>query len=121
MGADEFARAMIERDEDIGAAFPGRDRLGLSETWVEEDMRVGSLTPKAGTILEAVLYRDELPRPDVLTLVGTGVRQEPGRLVSGQLKEEVLTANLSRAALHLVFPARLAGRWMPGLFQDPGV
>jgi hypothetical protein len=28
MGADEFARAMIERDEDIGAAFPGRDRLG---------------------------------------------------------------------------------------------
>jgi hypothetical protein len=89
--------------------------------WVEEDMRVGSLTPKAGTILEAVLYRDELPPADVPTLVGTGVRQEAGRLVSGLMMAEVLTANLGRAALHLVFPARLAGRWMPGLFQDPGV
>ena len=32
MGADEFARAMIERDEDIGATFPGRDRLGHVRT-----------------------------------------------------------------------------------------
>jgi len=30
----------------------------------------------------------------------------------------VLTSENSRASLRLAFPAKLAGRWMPGLFPD---
>jgi hypothetical protein len=32
--------------------------------WSEEEIRLGNLPPKSGTILEAVLYRGELPRGD---------------------------------------------------------
>ncbi len=40
--------------------------------WAEEEVRLGELPPKAGTILEAILYRGELPRDDADTLVGAG-------------------------------------------------
>lgn len=30
--------------------------------WAEEEVRLGTLPPKSGSILEAVLYRGELPR-----------------------------------------------------------
>ena len=33
--------------------------------WAEEETRMNLLPPKAGTVLEAVLYRGELPRGDV--------------------------------------------------------
>ena len=40
--------------------------------WVEEEVRSGALPPKSGAILEAVLFRGELPRGDVAGLLGTG-------------------------------------------------
>src|SRR5437868_5202635 len=43
--------------------------------WAEEEVRLGALPPKAGNILEAVLYRGELPRGDADAAVGTGERQ----------------------------------------------
>jgi Fic family protein len=43
--------------------------------WAEEEIRLGSLPPKSGSILEAVLYRGELPRGDADAVVGTGERQ----------------------------------------------
>jgi hypothetical protein len=40
------------------------------------------------------------------------------RITSGLLKAGVLYAENDRAPLRLAFPARLASRWMPGLFPD---
>jgi len=40
------------------------------------------------------------------------------RVVAALIDREVLTSTSSRAALALAFPARLAPRWMPGLFPD---
>jgi hypothetical protein len=85
--------------------------------WAEEEIRLGHLLPKSGNVLEAVLYRGELPRGDVADLVATGDRQAR-RLVSALIEREVLTAETPRAPLHLAFPASLASRWMPGLFPD---
>ena len=34
------------------------------------------------------------------------------------MERGVLTADSSRAALRLAFPAALAARWMPGLFPE---
>ncbi len=85
--------------------------------WAEEEIRLGQLPPKAGSILEAVLYRGELPRGDADAVVGTGERQAR-RIVSALLDKEVLTSESPRAPLRLAFPATLASRWMPGLFPD---
>ena len=85
--------------------------------WVEEEIRAGDLPPKSGAILEAVLFRGELPRADVSSLLGTKERQAR-RVTAVLLEREVLVSESSRAPLRLAFPARLASRWMPGLFPE---
>jgi len=85
--------------------------------WTEEEIRLGFLPPKSGSILEAVLYRGELPRGDAGAVAGTGERQAR-RIVSALLGREVLVSDSPRAPLRLAFPAALASRWMPGLFPD---
>ena len=83
--------------------------------WAEEEMRAGALPPKSGAVLEAVLFRGELPRGDVTGLLGTKERQAR-RVTSALLAYGVLVSESSRAPLRLAFPAKLAPRWMPGLF-----
>ena len=85
--------------------------------WAEEEARLGHLPPKSGSILEAVLYRGELPRGDVANIVGTGQRQAR-RIVSALVDKGVLTSESTRAPLRLAFPAALASRWLPGLFPE---
>jgi Fic family protein len=85
--------------------------------WTEEEIRLGKLPPKSGSILEAVLYRGELPRGDADTVVGTGSRQAR-RIVSALVERGVLESESPRAPLRLTFPAALAQRWMPGLFPE---
>ena len=85
--------------------------------WVEEEVRLGALPAKAGNILEAILYRGELPRGDIAAIVGTGDRHAR-RVVAALVERRVLVSNSARAPLRLAFPATLASRWMPGLFPD---
>jgi Fic family protein len=85
--------------------------------WAEEETRLGRLPAKSGSILEAVLYRGELPRGDSASILGTGERQAR-RVVSALLDKQVLISDSSRASLRLAFPAALAERWMPGLFPE---
>jgi Fic family protein len=85
--------------------------------WVEEEIRLGHLARKSGSILEAVLYHGELPRGDAATIVGTGERQAR-RVVSGLMDRGVLASVSPRAPLRLAFPAALASRWLPGLFPE---
>jgi Fic family protein len=85
--------------------------------WAEEEIRIGALPPKAGNILEALLYRGELPRGDADAIVGTGERQAR-RIVAALVEVGVIGSDNPRAPLHLIFPAALAGRWMPGLFPE---
>jgi Fic family protein len=85
--------------------------------WAEEEIRIGKLPPKSGSILEAVLYRGELPRGDADSVVGTGSRQAR-RIVSALVERGVLESESPRAPLRLTFPAALTQRWMPGLFPE---
>jgi hypothetical protein len=91
-----------------------RDRILL---WAEEEVRAGTLPSKAGQVLEAVLYRGELPRGDVAALLGTTDRHAR-RIVSALTERGVLSSASTRAPLTLNFPAALAARWMPGLFPE---
>jgi Fic family protein len=85
--------------------------------WAEEESRIGALPPKAGLILEAVLFRGELPRGDAARLLGASPRHAR-RAVSALIERNVLTSTGPRDPLHLAFPATLASRWMPGLFPE---
>ena len=85
--------------------------------WAEEETRMSLLPPKAGTVLEAILYRGELPRGEVGGLLGLTPRHAR-RIVSDLLSRDVLTSDGPRDPLRLAFPASLASRWMPGLFPD---
>ena len=85
--------------------------------WAEEEIRLRRMPPKSGAVLEALLYRGELPRGDVASIVGSGERQAR-RVVSALTERGVLTSDGTRAPLRLAFPAALAARWMPGLFPE---
>ena len=91
-----------------------RNRILL---WAEEEIRLRMLAPKSDRILDAILYRGELPRGEVAGLLGVGDRQAR-RVVSTLMDADVITAETSRASLKLAFPAKLASRWMPGLFPE---
>ncbi|MFZ4604059.1 MAG: Fic family protein [Caulobacterales bacterium] len=91
-----------------------RDRVLV---WAEEEIRGERLPPKSGAVLEAVLFRGELPRADVEGLLATSERSAR-RVTSALLERGVLTSASPRAPLRLAFPATLASRWMPGLFPE---
>jgi Fic family protein len=95
---------------------PGQLRVRIL-LWVEEEIRLNRLPPKSGNVLEAILYRGELPRGDAAAIVGTGDRQAR-RVVSTLLERGVLVSESTRSPLRLAFPATLASRWMPGLFPE---
>ena len=83
--------------------------------WSDEEARADRLPPKSGAVLEAILFRGELPRGDVERLLGASDRTVR-RLTSQLVKRGVVTSESSRAPLRLAFPAALVERWLPGLF-----
>jgi len=99
-----------------GLVQPDRLRTRI-RIWAEEEIRLNHLPPKSGNILEAVLYRGELPRGEIAAIVGTGERQAR-RIISALLDKGVLQSESARAPLRLAFPAALASRWLPGLFPE---
>ena len=112
-----FLRVCIDQVKFMeGLVAPNRLRNRIL-IWVEEEVRAGALPPRSGAVLEAVLFRGELPRGDIAAILGTMERQAR-QVTSVLLEREILVSKTSRAPLRLAFPARLASRWMPGLFPE---
>jgi Fic family protein len=86
-------------------------------TWAKEEIAAKTLAVKADKVLEAILYRGELPRGDVPEILNTNTRTAQ-RAVMSLVQQDVITSESSRAPLRLAFPATLASRWMPGLFPE---
>jgi Fic family protein len=117
----EFSRFFLEVCLDQvtfmeGLMQPERLRTRIL-IWAEEEAKLGNLSQKAGHILEAVLYRGELPRGEVADLLQLKDRQTR-RIVSSLVGAGVLVSSSQKAPLRLAFPATLASRWMPGLFPE---
>src|SRR5271166_5919721 len=85
--------------------------------WAEEETRLNKLPPRAGSLIEALLYRGELPRGDVGRILGLTSRHAR-RIVSALIERGVFVSKGPRDPLLLAFPAALASRWMPGLFPE---
>lgn len=113
-----FLRSCIDQVEFMESLIqPERLRARIL-LWAKEEIQLDALPLGADSLLEAVLLRGELSRGDVGSLLGTGDRQ--ARRVSSALMDAgVLSAKSTRAPLQLAFPARLAERWLPGLFPAP--
>ena len=72
---------------------------------------------KSANLLEAILYRGELPRSEVGEVLGVSDRTGR-RVVSDLTGRGVLASESVVAPLRLAFPATLAFSWMPGLFPE---
>jgi len=68
-------------------------------------------------VLKAVLYQGQIERGEVETILGTSDRTAR-RVTSALLETGALSSASTRAPLTLAFPAKHAGRWMPGLFPE---
>jgi Fic family protein len=93
-----------------------RDRILI---WVEEEIRAGTLPPKSDRVLKAVLYQGEIERGEVESLLGASDRSARS-VTSALIEVGALSSQSTRAPLKLAFPAKYAGRWMPGLFPEQG-
>jgi Fic family protein len=91
-----------------------RDRILI---WAMEEIRAGTLPPKSDVVLRAVLYQGQIERGEVEVILGTSDRTAR-RVTSALLELGALSSASTRAPLRLAFPAKYAGRWMPGLFPD---
>ena len=95
---------------------PERLRVRIKQ-WTAEEIAVGSLHEKSAMLLDAILYRGELPRGDVPGALGISERTA-SRVVAGLIDRGVLTSQTPKAPLRMTFPAKLASYWMPGLFPE---
>ena len=102
-----FMQALVE---------PQRLRARV-EIWLEEEIRLGNLDAKVQPLVQALLYRGELRRADTPPLLGVTDRHAR-RLLAPLFDMGVLTSASPRRPIRLGFPARLAGRWMPGLVPE---
>jgi Fic family protein len=115
--AEFFLTTCIDQVEFMAALMQPdrlRDRIMI---WAEEEIRAGTLPPKSDAVLKAVLYQGMLERGEVDAALGVSPRSAR-RITSALLEIGALTSQSSRAPLFLAFPAKFAGRWMPGLFPD---
>ena len=91
-----------------------RDRILI---WAEEEIRAGILPQNSNTVLKAVLYQGQIERGEVEVLLGKTDRTAR-RVTSALLEAGALSSASPRSPLMLAFPAKYAGRWMPGLFPE---
>ncbi|OAI48867.1 cell filamentation protein Fic [Gammaproteobacteria bacterium SCGC AG-212-F23] len=83
--------------------------------WAKEEIQLGKIPPQSIQILEAILYRGEVSRNEMSSILNVGERHTR-RLIAALIEKGILTSDSSKSPLKLVFPATLASRWMPGLF-----
>jgi Fic family protein len=114
-----FLKTCIDQVDFMASLVQPEQLRSRIRRWAAEEMDRGTLPAKAVQVIDAALYRGELPRGEVESIVGTGERQAR-RVTAALTSLGVLTADSSRAPLQIAFPAKLAGSWMPGLFPEAG-
>ena len=68
-------------------------------------------------LLEAVLYRGELKRGELMDLLQVA-RRTATRVASELLEVGILASDSPKSPLRIAFPAKLASEIMPGLFPE---
>jgi Fic family protein len=112
-----FLKMCIDQVEFMENLVRPNELRARIQLWVEEEARLKRINPKAGLLLDAILYRGEVPRGDVAQILGLSTRYSRDPVT--QLTEQgVLASETPYGPLRIVFTAKLAPRWMPGLFPE---
>lgn len=91
-----------------------RDRI---IRWCKSLVDAGNLPRQSPALLEAVLYKGEVKRGELMDLLQVA-RRTATRVVSELLGTGILASDSTKAPLRIAFPATLAPEIMPGLFPD---
>jgi len=95
---------------------PERLRIRIGR-WVAEEVALATLHDKSSLLLDAILYRGEIPRGEVPRTLDVSERTA-NRVVADLVARGALTSRTPKAPLRITFPATLASYWMPGLFPE---
>ncbi len=95
---------------------PERLRIRIGR-WVAEEVALGTLHERSSLLLDAMLYRGEIPRGEVPRTLDVSERTA-NRVVADLVERGVLTSQTPKGPLRITFPATLASYWMPGLFPE---
>lgn len=85
--------------------------------WCKLQVDAGELPRQSPALLEAVLYRGEMKRGELMGLLQVS-RRTATRVASELLEAGILASESPRSPLRIAFPAKLAPEIMPGLFPD---
>jgi len=85
--------------------------------WAREEIQLEKLPVQSIQILEAILYRGEISRGEMSSILNVTDRHAR-RLIAALIQRGILVSDSPKSQLKLAFPATLASRWMPGLFPS---
>ncbi|MCE3590001.1 Fic family protein, partial [Escherichia coli] len=95
-----FLKTCIDQVDFMAGLVEPEQLRSRIRRWAAEETDRGRLPAKAIQVIDAALYRGELPRGEVESIVGTGERQAR-RVTSALTSLGVLTADSSRAPLQI--------------------
>jgi len=103
----EFMQQLIKPDQ-------LRTRILL---WADEEIALGNLPKAAKNILKHLLFEGSLTRNEIPDILSTSPRSAR-RITKALADYGIIKSDTPKSPWHLVFPAKLASRWMPGLFPE---
>jgi Fic family protein len=110
-----FLTACIDQVEFMeGLVSPDKIRERII-SWCKSQVDAGKLPKQSPMLLEAVLFRGEIKRGELMDLLQVA-RRTTTRVVSGLLESGILASDSAKSPLRIAFPAKLAPEIMPGLF-----
>jgi Fic family protein len=112
-----FLETCIDQVDFIEKLVQPNELRARIQLWVEEEARLQRIHPKSGLLLDAILYRGEVPRGDVAQILGLSARYSRDT-VAELTQRGVIASETPYGPIHLVFTAKLAPRWMPSLFPE---
>jgi Fic family protein len=112
-----FLKMCIDQVEFMEKLVQPNELRARIQLWIEEEARLRRISPKAGLLLDAILYRGEVPRGDVAQILGLSTRYSRDT-VTELMERGVVASETPYGPLRIVFTAKLAPRWMPGLFPE---
>ena len=85
--------------------------------WVDEEILLGNIPKTSKAVIKALLFEGSLQRSEIPEILGTSSRNA-SRTTKALSDYGIIKSDNPKAPWHLVFPAKFASRWMPGLFPE---
>jgi Fic family protein len=112
-----FLKVSIDQVEFMEKLVDPKPLRARIHSWIEEEARLNKVSPKTTLLVDAILYRGEIPRGDVAHILGLSTRYSRDS-VADLTKLGAISSETPYGPLRIAFPATLASRWMPGLLPD---